>query len=141
MAPPLVVAAVVTAVGAAYAGYQSYQVGKFNEELAETEAQYQQNKAKLDESRHRDNVKRIIGQQRVAFAKSGVSLLSDSVQDVQTDTLSEAELDARIIRAGGEINAYRSKMEGVNARRQGNAGLVSGLSKAGSTLLTATAEV
>lgn len=129
-------ATTITAVAAAYGGYQAYQTGQFNKALANAEASYQKDKAKADLARHRREVSRLIGEQRVQYAEAGVSLLSGSAMDTFTDTMTESARDAETIRVGGDIAANKARFDGVIAKRTGEAGLVSGVAQAGRTLLT-----
>jgi len=129
-------AAVVAIIGTAYSAYQQSEVAKFNEAVADREAEYQKNRSTAEEQRHWQRVKKVLGQQKTQYAAAGVSLLSGSVQDVYSESLQEAELDAEIIKAGGQAAIRQAESAATNQRAAGQAAIAGGVASAGSTLLT-----
>lgn len=129
--------AAIAAAGAVYGGYKQNQMAKFNAKLMDREAKFQKAKAEIDvESRARD-VARMRGANRAAMGGSGVSLMSGSFQDVDYESLTEAEKDYAAIRFGGDVRASAAKGAAELDREGGRAALYGGGFKAGSTLLTA----
>ena len=132
-----VVAAVVSAAGAAYGAYTAKQTADFNEEMARRESTYQQQKAKYESSRQMERTRRMIAEQKVGFASSGVSLLSGSAEDVFADTLEAGVVDAAIIEYGGDIASEKALVQAQNYSRQGTAAIAGGISSIAGTALTA----
>ena len=129
--------AALAAAGAVYGGFKQNQMLKFNAKLAEREGQYAQVKSRLDVADRKRDVMRQLGANRAEFGASGVSLLSGSFQDVQLESLTEAERDYAAIRFGGTTYANRAKAQASSYRDQGKASLIGSGFEAGSTLLTA----
>lgn len=128
--------AVISAASAVYGGYKQNQMAKFNAKLQDREAKYQRMKAELDVDARRRDVARQMGANRAAMGGSGVSLMSGSFQDVQLESLSEAEKDYAAIRFGGETRASAAEGQAALDRAGGTAAMAGGVMKAGSSLLT-----
>jgi hypothetical protein len=124
------------AAGTAYGAYTANQTAKFNEKMARQEADYQKAKGKVEGEQHLDRMRKQLAEQRVAFAKSGVSLMSSSVQDVFDEDLEEGLFDAIMIRQGSDVAARASLIKASSYRAEGRAALVQGALGVGSTLLT-----
>ncbi len=126
----------IAAAGAAYGGYKQNQMAKFNAKLGERQAKYQRQKAEVDVKARKRDVLRQMGASRAALGGSGVSLMSGSVGDIEMESLTEAERDYAAIRFGGETRASASESQAALDRAGGQAALIGGGFKAGSTLLT-----
>jgi hypothetical protein len=126
----------IAAGGALYGGYKQNQMAKFNAKLGEREAKYQRQKAEIDVTQRRRDVARQMGANKAAVGGSGVSLMSGSVQDVELESLSEAEQDYHAIRFGGETRASASEGQASLDRAGGKAAQTGSYFKAGSTLLS-----
>ncbi len=92
--------------------------------------------AALEESESRRRTKQVLGRQRALFAKSGVKLEGTPLL-VQQETATEGELDALAIRRSGDLREARLLNEARAARLQGRNALLSGVFRAGRTILTA----
>jgi hypothetical protein len=126
----------VTVVAAAYGGYTSYQTAKFNEKVAENEAEYQRKKAAVEARRQFERTQKLMGKQRVGYAKAGVSLMSGSVQDVFASTLQESAEDMTAIMVGGEAQANKAKVAARNYSSKATGAVVSTVEKVGSSVLS-----
>lgn len=120
--------AVVAAGSAAVAATGTIVSGIQQKKAADADAKAAKQKAKYDESIHRDRVKRLLSKQRGIIGKSGVDI-SGTPLLATLDTIEKGELDALAIRQGGEATARRSKAQGKSA-------LTGSLFSAGSTLLS-----
>lgn len=115
------------AAGAVQQGQAAGAAGRFNQQIAEMNATLADRRAKdalergkIDEQRKRQEVASLIGKQTVAMAANGVDISFGSPLDVLTDTAVAGELDALTIRTNAAREAYDYKVQGVNARAQGN---------------------
>jgi hypothetical protein len=131
----IVAGTIISAAAASYGAYQSYQTGKYNQRVAERDAEAAEAKAAYDANIHRDRVRRLISTQRALYGKSGVELTGSPLL-VLEDTAAQGELDALAIRHGGSTSAARSRSEGRLAAMEGRAGAIRGAGQAGSTLLS-----
>lgn len=105
---PIVLYAVMIA-SAAYTGYTTHQTTKFNEKMANQEADYQRQVGDVKGQRQRRAMRKAIGEQGVAAAGAGVSLLSGSILDAFTESTKEGAFDAIMIRNGAK-NAERGAL-------------------------------
>ena len=131
----ILVSAIVGAAGSAYGAYQSNQTGKYNQRVAEADAEAAGQKAAYDADLHRSRVRKLLSSQRALYGKSGVDLAGSPLLAIE-DTAGQGELDALAIRYGGSVDAARSKSQGQLAAIQGRTGAVVGLGQAGRTLLS-----
>ena len=136
----LVAATVISAAGAAYSGFKQNQIANFNADMAEREADYQARRTKAEEGRHWRRVKKVLGEQKTQFGQAGVALMSGSALDVYSSSVAEAELDAAIIRSGGQAAITGALIQAEGQRSAGDAALVAGATRAGTTLLTGASE-
>lgn len=138
MAPAVVawIGVAISAAGAVYSGVQQKKAAKFNQQIANNEATYQAQKGEAEERRHLAAMKKAAGEGRVAAAKSGVSLLSGSVQDVFDENTEEGLYDAVMIRHGAKMASESATAQASMFKHQGNTALTSGIIKAGSSLLS-----
>ena len=118
--------AVVGAIGAAQYQQQG-AIGKYNQAVADRNAQVAEQEAALiekqsefDIARFDKNFRKIEGTTRVALAKSGVVAGSGTAYKIAASNAREAELQKQIIRYNSKVNQAR-KIESANfARIQGN---------------------
>ena len=126
----------IAAGGALYGGYKQNQMAKFNAKMQGREAKYQRQKAEVDVAARRRDVARQMGANKAAVGGSGVSLMSGSVQDIELESLSEAEQDYHAIRFGGETRASAAEGQASLDLAGGKAAQTGSYFKAGSTLLS-----
>ena len=117
---------IVGAIGAAQIAQQG-AIGKYNQAVANRNAQVAEQEAALiekqsefDIARFDKNFRKIEGTTRVALAKSGVVAGSGTAYKIAAANAREAELQKQIIRYNSKVNQAR-KIESANfARIQGN---------------------
>lgn len=113
----------------------------YNAGIADINAQREIEAAELEESMQRDRLRRTVGSQNVARAKSGITQTGSSLF-VQDDTIIQGELDALIIRNKGQLaaNNYRSqgqifRTQASQYKQQAKNAKTAGLLSAGATIL------
>lgn len=126
----------VSAAGAVYGGVTSYRTAKFNQKVANNEADYQRNKAKLDAEKHREKFAKFQARGKVQAAKSGVSILSTTADEVFNENLEEGLFDAAMIRYGGERAAESAETQASLFGSQAQGAVIGTAAKVGSTILT-----
>jgi hypothetical protein len=117
-------AAIIGAMGQSDAADQAKATGQHNRAVAASNAITLENNAlnaeregAIAEDRHRRNVTRLLGQQRVAYSKAGVTS-SGTPTMVEQDSATEAELDALLIKYSAltRANAFRAQAAGMKAQ-------------------------
>lgn len=104
----------VAIAGTAISAYGQYrqhesaaQAADYNAQMARYEQDYQKQKAEREEEEHRQKVKRFIGEQTVKGAAGG-GTGTGSDFSILLDTLTEAEMDAALIRYGGSVESWKA---------------------------------
>lgn len=120
MAFPLLLAA---AVGVD--AYSKYSSSKANQRAAEAEATYQKQKSELEASRYERDAKRFRGKMAAVANKAGRPVSELTVADLIAEQFGEDELNAMIIRWGGENAAYNASQK---AKQYGNQAVLGPLS-------------
>jgi len=137
MAPAIpAIAMAITAASAVYGGYTAYQSSKYNQKVAENEAEYQRKKAQVEAQRHLERTQRLMGKQRTGYSSAGVSLMSGSVQDVFADTLQESANDMVAIKVGGQAASNKATAAAESYGSQATGAIVSTVGKVGSSVLS-----
>lgn len=102
----------IAIVGAVISGIAAASSVKREQARADAQADLHERQAKLlrmrgayEGSRKQEQLDRIGGQQRAGLAASGVSLTDGSAVDIQTDTLTEGNLDIAAIRWNADLAA------------------------------------
>ncbi|MEM7122067.1 MAG: hypothetical protein AAF563_12360 [Pseudomonadota bacterium] len=136
MGPELVLlAATVVSAGAAVAqGVQASNAAKANAKALEADAIATQQSARLQEQQSRRQTARLLATQRARFGKAGVTLQGTPLL-VQDETAAEGELEARIIRFGGNVDATSLRNSAAVQRSEASALRTGGFLNAGQTLL------
>lgn len=143
-------AALTSIVGGFFSGVAMRQTGDylydmagFNRDMSyqkadrmEQEAAAEENIAATEEARHRQNVGRLLGVQRTAYAKAGVRM-SGSALLVADDTAVQGELDALMIRYNGKSKANAIRSAAATERIRGDIALKEGKMAQRSHRLTA----
>jgi hypothetical protein len=110
--------------GAIKEGEAASAAGKYNAATARQNAQAARQEAAIEESQNRMLAFKTIGAARANFAASGLAQ-TGSIEDVLADSMSNAELDALLIRYRGEVSArgYNAQANmsemGASAAKQG----------------------
>lgn len=111
----------------AFSAVTGLLAGDDNADAAEDQARRERERIKLDLQRHRRNVRRVRGEQQVQFVAAGVVGNTGSALDIIADTQEQADLDAKIIEAGGEARASFAEASARQARLQGASVFAGGL--------------
>ena len=140
--------AVVGAIGAAQYQQQG-AIGKYNQavanrnaNVAEQEAALIEKQTEFDIARFDKDFRRVEGETKVAFAKSGVVQGSGTAYKIAAANAREAELQKQIIRYNSKVNQAR-KIESANfarisgniARQQAKLAQIGTLASTGTSLL------
>ena len=134
-----IIAKGIAAAGAAYTAYSTHQTAKYNEKVAEQQAQQVTAKAKYDADLHRQRVQRLLSKQRALYGKSGVEM-SGSPLLVMEDTIEQGEIDALAIQYGGDVESARARSQANLYKMQGRSAIVGGAARSGGTLLSGYAQ-
>lgn len=130
-------------------GRASSNAAEYNAAIADREAKVNDAQAvdaiergEQEESRHRQKMSILKGQQRATQGASGFLVDSGSALDVLADTAEQAELDALAIRRNAELEAWGYRTGALAKRDEANLERyksgqyrTSGMISAGSTLL------
>lgn len=122
------------ALGAISQGAAAKSAASYNAQLAEREAATARDTAAYEEQKSRDQARKVLGAQRSAFSKAGVTLEGTPLE-VLAETAAEAEADALMIRRAGSIAEARSLAEAAQQRMAGRAAMTKGIMSAGGRLL------
>lgn len=101
------------------AGKYNQQVAEMNAELSERRAQDALERGAQEEQRKRQEVARIMGAQTAAMAANGLDITFGSPLDTLIDTATLGELDALTIRTNAYREAYDFRVDAVNQRAGG----------------------
>ncbi|OWV77216.1 hypothetical protein ATY76_04565 [Rhizobium sp. R339] len=101
------------------AGKYNQQVAEMNAELSERRAQDALERGAQEEQRKRQEVARIMGAQTAAMAANGLDISFGSPLDTLVDTATLGELDALTIRTNAYREAYDFRVDAVNQRAGG----------------------
>jgi len=137
MPPAAIIALTATSIGLQIGG--QYQAGKeaeaqaksqqawneYNAQLAEREAKEAQEAAAYEESKFRKGGERLKARQRTLYAKAGVTP-EGSPLEVMEQTASELEMDALMIRRGGQLGYQRYTAGAALERFAGKSALLRG---------------
>lgn len=118
---PAAVPFVFMGASALYAGYSAKQTADFNAKMANQEATYQDQKGAAEEKQQMERMRKLMGSTRVAGAKSGVSLMSGSFQDVFRENAQDMIYDALTIRHNADIAAESSRARASAFKSEGRA--------------------
>ncbi|MEO2182636.1 MAG: hypothetical protein ABGY43_10060 [bacterium] len=99
------------------ADYQA-QVATNNAKIAEFQAQDALDRGRVREEQYRQKVSQLKGQQRAAFAASGVEVDRGSALGTLSDTAYFGELDALTIRSNAEREAYSNRVRASNFKAE-----------------------
>lgn len=140
---------VLGAISSANAESSAYQAkantDTYNAEVAKRNAEVQAAESASEQSRHRRQVRQVMGEQRAAIAQSGTGF-GGSNKDIVDRTATLAELDAMNIAYEGQaryqaamsqssIDSYSAGVNRSNARNARTAGYIN----AGKSILTSVA--
>ena len=129
-------ASLLSAYGSYSAAKDQADAYKTNSANAQREAAYQQKRTQYLLEQHRTETEKLKGYQKTGFSKAGVKSDTGTPMDVLKDTAKLAEIDANIIRYGGELNKTNALSEAKMYRSAASSTQTAGWLNAGATLLT-----
>lgn len=122
------VSAAVSAYGAYYSAQSQSDAAKYNAAVANNNAAAAAQQGEFDAQQIRDRNKRILAQQRNAFAAAGVDPDSGSASDVASDSAVQGELQALMAiytgRSSQTAEQARSRLYAMQADRAQTGGYV-----------------
>ena len=138
---PITIAIITSAAGTGMQMKGQYEAGKaaerqakdeaaldeYNAKLAEREATESKEAAAYEESKFRKGAERLKATQRARYAKAGITF-EGSPLDVMAQTASELEMDALMIRRGGQLGYQRYTAESELYKYAGRSALLRGRS-------------
>lgn len=136
----LAVATAVSAGASVVQGFQAARASRANADALRADAAARQQAAKLKEAQSRRRSAQILARGRSRFAAGGVRVNVGTPLDVRADSAAQGELDARIIRFGGDVEASRLRSQADQADAQAGQALLGGIAGAGTSLLLSDAE-
>ena len=134
----LLASTAMQAAGSIIEGRNQQISAKFNAELAQRQAEAYGKQAELEKYRIERRKRQLMGKQRALYAKAGVRL-EGSPLEVLADTEAQFELDKAIVEYNKRLNVGRYKAQASMYKKMGKQALMSGIIKAGTTLLTSFA--
>ena len=129
-----IISALVSAGTAIYSAQQEKKTREYRAQLAEEAGEEVRAGTELEVARHREEVKKLKGRQRAAYAKAGVRM-EGSPLEVLADTQAQADLDQLIIEHGGFVSQRAQKRTAMWERQAGSAAQRAGYIGAGTSLL------
>jgi hypothetical protein len=124
-----------------------YDTGKYNQQVAETNAEID-NRAAADAvqrgaddaAKVRGQARRIAASQRAGTAASGVSVDTGSALDLLTETAGLGELEALTTLNNAQRQAYGYQVQGMNQTAQGRLARFQGNTQAVGSIMTGAAK-
>lgn len=140
---PLTMAAAAASVGGGIMGFKgnqaaaksAKQVAEYNAQVRENELVLEQRQKAEEEKSLRQQSERLVGQQRVATAKSGIQMSGSALQ-AMADTYFQTEQDALKIRYASDIAETRAEADATLERAEGSARASAFKTQAYSSLLS-----
>lgn len=138
------VSTAVGAVGQVQSGQAAMAAAKYNNQVAQMNAQMSERKArdalergKREEQKQRMETAALMGRQKAALSANNVDVTFGSPFELINDTAYLGEMDARIIRTNAARESYDYRVQAVNQRSQGQLALMEGRSQRTGSLLAA----
>ena len=114
-------------------------IEKYNAAVAAGQAGILKAKRDVDVKRMRKQARSLVSLQAASYAKAGVTF-AGTPSLVMEDTSAELELDALLVKYNADVEISRSISEAGHRRRLASQYKTSGAIRAGTTLLTTTAQ-
>ena len=132
----LLIAASLAAAGSLSQGYAANKQARFEASVNEQQAGREREIAVGEERDFRRRQSSILAERRAALGGSGVQIDTGTPLLGSEDFAAEVELQARRIRAGGQIRATRLEQEAGLRRAGGRSAQTQGYFRAGASLLS-----
>jgi len=123
-----------------YGGYQAKKASKQQARILEEEAKRQQLAAEFEAQQQERNFERLLGQQRLNFAASGVKL-EGSALDILEETVRDKEQTIKNILEAGATRSARLRSEASLTKKRGRQVFISSLIGAGGQALTSGRQI
>lgn len=107
---------------------------EYNAAVAKQEAIYAKKKAKVDERAYRRDLERRVGSAQMVAGSTGFGAGGTNA-DLIDQIRKEGEIDAAMVRHGGEVSSWSSNAQAGLYSAQGSSYQTAGIISAGSTLL------
>ena len=117
----------LSGVGSVIGAVSGLSSGKENARLSRKQAERERERTRIELQRHKRNVRRVLGEQQAQFVAAGVRGDGGSALDIIADTMSDAELDEKLIEVGGEARASFEESRARQFRRTGRDVFAQGL--------------
>lgn len=111
---------ILSGVGQLYAGEVADKVGKYNAAMDLQNAKLEEEQAAVGEDRQRRMSYKALSSIKAGYGAAGVTL-EGSPLDVLEESATNAELDALLIRQGGQVRAQRYRASALLSRYEGKA--------------------
>lgn len=111
---------ILSGLGTLYGGQVADKVGKYNAEMDMQNAKLEEEQAAVGEDRQRRMSYKALSAIKAGYGAAGVTL-EGSPLDVLEESATNAELDALLIRHGGQARAQRYRASALLARYEGKA--------------------
>lgn len=125
-----------TASGQNQAGKYNQQVANVNAQIAEWQAEDALARGREQVTRQREYIRQLTGSQRARLAAQGIDIDSGSALDVQLDTARSGELDVLAIENAARREAWGYRVQAQDYRTRGAIARYEGRQAAVGTLLT-----
>ena len=126
---------VISGVAGVVGAVSGLSTGRANAELSREQAERERERTRIELRRHKRNVRRVQGEQQVQFVSAGVRADSGSALEILSDTSSEAELDEKLIEAGGEARTSLEESQARKFRKSGRNVFAEGLLTAAANIV------
>lgn len=148
MCDPVTASVVLAGVSTGAQAYSSYQQGKYQEAVAEQNAEALEASAAdasmrgvAEGEQARNRYKGLIGRQVTSAAASGLDISSGTPLQIFSETAQLGEFDAQMIESNARREAYGLRSGAVGQRQQGRLARSAGRNRAFTTLLTGGARM
>lgn len=130
---------VVSAYGAYQQGKMQKQLNEYNAKIAENNAILANRKYEIDKKDQLRRYRRLVGEQRVSYAKAGVAMEGSAIDIIEDSALSNAWELAKM-KYNSEVEAAGYHASATKSRFVGDSAYYAGKMNAASTLLTSGTE-
>ncbi len=132
----LIVGTVVSAASAISSGQQQKKIANYQAKQAEADANTEQQAAEIRAEKVRERARRIAASARAATAASGLSLDSETANQINQDIIKRGELDALVGVDDAGDAASRLREQATALRIKGKSEQTAGYAQAAGTALS-----
>jgi len=135
MAYAMVAGMIISAAATTYSAYKQKEMADYNADLIKDQTKAEESRAKIEETRHREQLKKLMGTQRAMYGKSGMTMEGSPLL-IMEETAAQGEIDAMLIRQTGRARKAELSGERALVKMGGRQALYGGTAQAGGSLLT-----